>query len=118
MSKQNMREFDELCLTPVRPQSPEEIRDLREREGARQAVFARYLNDDWQGGLRSIARYLAKNPTPQTFTPRYALSTSYRMRRCSWVPAWSWGPRHEKHSGGQVASEFYSRVGRAVAVGR
>jgi putative transcriptional regulator len=44
MSKQTMREFDELCLTPVRPLTPEEIRDLREREGASQAVFARYLN--------------------------------------------------------------------------
>jgi putative transcriptional regulator len=44
MSKQTMREFDELCLTPVRPLSQEEIRELREREGASQAVFARYLN--------------------------------------------------------------------------
>ena len=44
MSKQTMREFDQLCLTPVRPLSPEEIRDLRKREGASQAVFARYLN--------------------------------------------------------------------------
>jgi putative transcriptional regulator len=44
MSKQTMREFDELCLTPVRPLAPEEIRELREREGASQAVFARYLN--------------------------------------------------------------------------
>ena len=44
MSKQTMREFDEICLTPVRPLTPEEIRDLREREGASQAVFARYLN--------------------------------------------------------------------------
>jgi putative transcriptional regulator len=44
MTKQTMREFDELCLTPVRPLTPEEIRDLREREGASQAVFARYLN--------------------------------------------------------------------------
>ena len=44
MTKQTMREFDELCLTPVRPLSAEEIRDLREREGASQAVFARYLN--------------------------------------------------------------------------
>ena len=44
MSKQTMREFDELCLTPVRPLTPEEIRELREREGASQAVFARYLN--------------------------------------------------------------------------
>ena len=44
MTKQTMREFDELCLTPVRPLTAEEIRDLREREGASQAVFARYLN--------------------------------------------------------------------------
>jgi putative transcriptional regulator len=44
MSKQTMREFDELCLTPVQPLSPEEIRELREREGASQAVFARHLN--------------------------------------------------------------------------
>ena len=28
----------------MRPLSPEEIRALREREGASQAVFARYLN--------------------------------------------------------------------------
>jgi len=44
MSKQTMREFDELCLTPVRPLTAAEIRALREREGASQAVFARYLN--------------------------------------------------------------------------
>jgi len=44
MSKQTMREFDELCLTPVQPLKPKEIRDLRLREGASQAVFARYLN--------------------------------------------------------------------------
>ena len=44
MNKQTMREFDELCLTPVRPLKPKEIRALRLREGASQAVFARYLN--------------------------------------------------------------------------
>jgi putative transcriptional regulator len=44
MDKQTMRKFDEACLTPVRPFTPEEIRALREREGASQAVFARYLN--------------------------------------------------------------------------
>ena len=44
MDKQTMRKFDEACLTPVRPLTPEEIRSLREREGASQAVFARYLN--------------------------------------------------------------------------
>ena len=39
-----MRKFDEACLTPVRSLSAAEIRALREREGASQAVFARYLN--------------------------------------------------------------------------
>ena len=44
MDKQTLREFDELCLTPIKPFGPEEIRALRLREGASQAVFARYLN--------------------------------------------------------------------------
>jgi putative transcriptional regulator len=44
MNKQTMRKFDEACLTPVRPLSASEIRALREREGASQSVFARYLN--------------------------------------------------------------------------
>ena len=44
MDKQTMREFDEACLTPVRALTPDEIRGLREREGASQAVFARYRN--------------------------------------------------------------------------
>ena len=44
MDKQTMRQFDDACLTPVRPLTAVEIRALREREGASQAVFARYLN--------------------------------------------------------------------------
>ena len=44
IDKRTMREFDELCLTPVQPLKPREIRSLRLREGASQAVFARYLN--------------------------------------------------------------------------
>ena len=44
VDKRTMREFDDLCLTPVQPLRPEEIRALRLREGASQAVFARYLN--------------------------------------------------------------------------
>lgn len=44
MDKQTMREFDDACLTPVHTLSGEEIRALREREGASQPVFARYLN--------------------------------------------------------------------------
>ncbi len=44
MGKRTMRAFDEMCLTPVEEMSPEEIRALRLRENASQAVFARYLN--------------------------------------------------------------------------
>jgi len=44
MSKRTMRKFDEMCLTPIPRLKPEQIRELRLREGASQAVFARYLN--------------------------------------------------------------------------
>ena len=43
-AKRTMREFDESCLTPVRPLKASQIRSLRLRESASQAVFARYLN--------------------------------------------------------------------------
>lgn len=58
IDKQTMRQFNEACLTPVQPLAPEEIRALREREGASQAVFARYLNvttglvSQWERGER------------------------------------------------------------------
>src|ERR1035437_3119715 len=58
MDKRTLREFDELCLTPVQPLAPEEIRALRLREGTSQAVFARYLNvttglvSQWERGER------------------------------------------------------------------
>jgi putative transcriptional regulator len=44
MNKMTMRRFDEMCLTPIPRLKPRQIRDLRLREGASQAVFARYLN--------------------------------------------------------------------------
>lgn len=44
VDKATMREFDVLCLTPVEPLTPEEIRTLREREQVSQPVFAHYLN--------------------------------------------------------------------------
>jgi len=59
MDKRTMREFDELCLTTVSPLRPKEIRALRLREGASQAVFARYLNvttglvSQWERGEKS-----------------------------------------------------------------
>jgi putative transcriptional regulator len=44
IDKRTMREFDVLCLSTVEELSPDEIRALRERERASQAVFASYLN--------------------------------------------------------------------------
>ena len=44
VDKATMREFDAICLTPVQPLSPDEIRTLREREQVSQPVFAHYLN--------------------------------------------------------------------------
>src|SRR6185437_13597329 len=44
VDKATMREFDALCLTPVEPLTPGEIRELREREQVSQPVFAHYLN--------------------------------------------------------------------------
>jgi putative transcriptional regulator len=44
MDKETMRRFDVMCLTPVRPLTAKQIRALRRREKASQAVFARYLN--------------------------------------------------------------------------
>ena len=74
MDKRTMREFDELCLTPVRSLEPEEIRAIRLREGASQAVFARYLNvttglvSQWergekrpQGASLKLLALIAKN---------------------------------------------------------
>ena len=44
MSAKTMREFDALCLPPVKPFSASQIKRLRMRNRASQAVFAAYLN--------------------------------------------------------------------------
>ena len=44
MSRRTMREFDALCLPPVRNLSAAQIKRLRTRNKASQAVFAAYLN--------------------------------------------------------------------------
>lgn len=44
MDTRTMREFDALCLEPVKPMSPLQIRRLRRRNHVSQAVFAAYLN--------------------------------------------------------------------------
>jgi putative transcriptional regulator len=61
LDKRTLRQFNEACLTPVRQLSPDEIRKIREREGASQAVFARYLNvspgvvSQWERGEKHPA---------------------------------------------------------------
>ncbi|MDR2877163.1 MAG: DNA-binding transcriptional regulator [Chromatiales bacterium] len=44
INARTMREFDVLCLPPVKPCSPAQIKRLRLRNGVSQAVFAAYLN--------------------------------------------------------------------------
>ena len=58
ISKQTMREFDEACLSPVETLTPDQIKEIREREQVSQPVFARYLNvsknlvSDWERGKK------------------------------------------------------------------
>lgn len=44
MDQMTMREFDRLCLPPIEPLAPEEIKKLREDSKVSQAVFAAILN--------------------------------------------------------------------------
>ncbi len=44
MKETTLREFDALCLPPVKPLSAEEIRQIRLQNHASQGVFAAYLN--------------------------------------------------------------------------
>lgn len=61
IDKKTMRQFDEGCLTPVRPLNAKEIRALREREEVSQTIFAHYLNvtkdsvSKWERGEKKPA---------------------------------------------------------------
>ena len=44
MDAMTMREFDVLCLPPVKSYTPVQIRRIRQRQKASQAVFAAFLN--------------------------------------------------------------------------
>ena len=44
MNHFTLREFDQLCLPPVEPLQPEQIKHIRESTRVSQAVFARLLN--------------------------------------------------------------------------
>lgn len=58
IDKTTMRDFDTACLAPIRPLSPSDIKELREREKASQKVFASHLNvpvtlvSQWERGER------------------------------------------------------------------
>lgn len=59
MDAQTMREFDALCLPLVKKYSPTQIKRIRVRNKASQAVFAKYLNTSpstiqkWEQGQKS-----------------------------------------------------------------
>ena len=61
MDKRTLRKFDKMCLTPVCPMKPEDIRALRSREQVSQAVFAIHLNvskgvvSQWERGEKQPA---------------------------------------------------------------
>jgi putative transcriptional regulator len=44
MDKVTMRKFDRLCLQPIDPLEPEQIKQIRENAHVSQAVFASVLN--------------------------------------------------------------------------
>ena len=82
MDKRTMKAFDEMCLTPVEELTAEQIRQIRLREKASQAVFARYLNvttglvSQWERGekhprgasLKLLTRLIAHaRPTDNRF---------------------------------------------------
>lgn len=58
MDKKTMKKFDELCLTPVKVFTPDEIKAIREKERVSQTVFAHYLNvsknmiSEWERGVK------------------------------------------------------------------
>ncbi len=60
VDKATMRRFDETCLTSVDQMTAGEVRELREREKASQAVFAAHLGvspstvGQWERGLRKV----------------------------------------------------------------
>ncbi|TNH04782.1 DNA-binding transcriptional regulator [Testudinibacter sp. TR-2022] len=58
IDKTTMRKFDQACLTPIVPLTPQEIREIRQKENFSQTVFATYLNvsknrvSEWERGVK------------------------------------------------------------------
>ncbi len=59
VTKQTLRTFDDACLTPIAPLTPDEIRGIRDHERVSQSVFAHYLNvstsivSKWERGYKT-----------------------------------------------------------------
>jgi putative transcriptional regulator len=68
MDPVTLREFDRLCLPPVEPLAPAQIRRIRESSRVSQAVFARLLNTSvstvqkWEIGQKKPAGTALKLP--------------------------------------------------------
>ena len=66
MNEITMREFDALCLFPVKTYQPNEIKEIRLRYRVSQAVFAAYLNvsktsvASWESGGKKPGPAAAK----------------------------------------------------------
>lgn len=66
MSDQTMREFDAMCLPPIKYYTPKQIKNIRKRNHASQAVFAAYLNttsstiQKWEQGQKKPSRLALK----------------------------------------------------------
>jgi putative transcriptional regulator len=58
IDKVTMKEFDDSCLVPTPPLTPDEIRNIRTNAGLSQPAFARYVNvsknlvSDWERGVK------------------------------------------------------------------
>ncbi len=59
LDKQTMREFDSLCLPKVKDYSSTQIKEIRLRNKASQAVFAAYLNT----GVETVRKWEASGKT-------------------------------------------------------
>jgi len=66
MNEITMREFDALCLSPVKTYQPNEIKEIRLRYRVSQGVFAAYLNvsktsvASWESGGKKPGPTAAK----------------------------------------------------------
>lgn len=66
MNETTMREFDALCLPPVKAYKPQEIKEIRLRFRISQGVFAAYLNvsktsvASWESGGKKPGPAAAK----------------------------------------------------------